>query len=93
MVKVTLNLLNIFALRTGKNKIIYEAEKVEDVITEFIKQHKALLDDNLLDKKKKKLNSQMLILLNGKNIKTLKEYKTKLQENDKLYISYPISGG
>lgn len=93
MVKVTLNLLNIFALRTGKNKILYEADTVGEVIKQFIEQHRAHLDENLLDKKKKKLNGQMLVLINGQNIKQLEGYKTKLKEDDKVYISYPISGG
>ncbi|GAI60705.1 unnamed protein product [marine sediment metagenome] len=93
MVKVDLNLLNIFVLKVKKNTIQYEGNTVGDIITQFLKEHKNLLDDSILSKNKKKLNPIMIILLNGRNITYLKNYKTKLKEGDKLYISFPISGG
>ena len=93
MVKVDLNLLNIFVLRVKKNKILYEGDTVGDIISQFLKEYKDLLDDSILSKNKKKLNSQMIILLNGRNISYLQNYKTKLSEGDQLYISFPISGG
>ncbi|MBY9016317.1 MAG: MoaD/ThiS family protein [Candidatus Lokiarchaeota archaeon] len=93
MVKVDLNLLNIFVLRVKKNKILYEGDTVGDIISQFLKEYKDLLDDSILSKNKKKLNSQMIILLNGRNISYMQNYKTKLSEGDQLYISFPISGG
>ena len=93
MVKVDLNLLNIFVLRVKKNTIQYEGDIVGDIISQFLKEYKDLLDDSILSKNKKKLNSQMIILLNGRNITYMKNYKTKLKEGDQLYISFPISGG
>jgi molybdopterin converting factor small subunit len=93
MVKVDLNLLNIFVLKVKKNTIQYEGNTVGDIITQFLKEHKNLLDDSILSKNKKKLNPIMVILLNGRNITYLKNYRTKLKEGDKLYISFPISGG
>ncbi len=93
MVKVDLNLLNIFVLRVKKNKIIYEGDNVGDIISQFLKEYKDLLDDSILSKNKKKLNSQMIILLNGRNISYMQNYRTKLNEGDQLYISFPISGG
>ena len=93
MVKVDLNLLNIFVLRVKKNTIQYEGDTVGDVIFQFLKEYKHLLDDSILSKNKKKLNPQMIILLNGRNITYMKNYKTKLDEGDQLYISFPISGG
>lgn len=93
MVKVELNLLNIFALRVKKQKLYYEGKTVRDIITQFLEEHKNQLDDSILTKDKKKLSPQMVILLNGRNISYLKNYKTKLKEGDKLYISFPISGG
>ena len=93
MVKVDLNLLNIFVLRVKKNKITYEGDNVSDIISQFLKEYKDLLDDSILSKNKKKLNSQMIILLNGRNISYMQNYKTKLNEGDQLYISFPISGG
>lgn len=93
MVKVDLNLLNIFVLKVKKNNIQYEGNTVGDIITQFLKEHKNLLDDSILSKNKKKLNPLMVILLNGRNITYMKNYKTKLKEGDQLYISFPISGG
>lgn len=93
MVKVDLNLLNIFVLKVKKNKIIYEGDTVGDIISQFLKQYKDLLDDSILSKNKKKLNKNFFILLNGRNITYMKKYKTKLKEGDQLYISFPISGG
>lgn len=93
MVKVDLNLLNIFVLRVKKNTIQYEGDIIGDIISQFLKEYKDLLDDSILSKNKKKLNSQMIILLNGRNITYMKNYKTKLKEGDQLYISFPISGG
>lgn len=93
MVKVDLNLLNIFVLQVKKNTIQYEGNTVGDIITQFLKEHKNLLDDSILSKNKKKLNPIMVILLNGRNITYMKNYRTKLKEGDQLYISFPISGG
>jgi len=93
MVKVDLNLLNIFVLRVKKNTIQYEGDTVGDIISQFLKEYKDLLDDAILSKNKKNLNPQMVILLNGRNITYMKNYKTKLNEGDQLYLSFPISGG
>jgi len=93
MVKVDLNLLNIFVLRVKKNTIQYEGNTVGDVISQFLEEYRDLLDDSILSKNKKKLNAQMIILLNGRNVTYMKNYKTMLNEGDQLYISFPISGG
>ncbi|MFX1288577.1 MAG: MoaD/ThiS family protein [Promethearchaeota archaeon] len=71
----------------------YEGDTVGDIISQFLKDYKDLLDDGILSKNKKKLNPQMVILLNGRNITYMKNYKTKLSEGDQIYISFPISGG
>ena len=93
MVKVKLNLLNIFQLRTDKKFVEYEGKTVGDIISQFLKEHKSKLDDEMLSKNKKKFNSQVLILLNGRNIKYLKDYKTKLKDSDEVYLSYALAGG
>ena len=90
MPKVQLVLLNIFHLKTGKKKLDYEGETIGDIIKQFLNEYKSKLNDEILNKKKNKLDSNILILLNGKNEK---DYKKKLQEGDKLYLSYPLSGG
>ena len=93
MAKVTLNLLNMFALKIKKNTIEYEGKTVGDIISQFLEGYRDKLDGNILSKNKKKLSPLMVILLNGKNITYLKNYKTKLNDGDKLYLSFPISGG
>jgi molybdopterin converting factor small subunit len=93
MVKIELNLFNLFALRTKKDKLEYEGNNVGDIIKQFINDFKETLGEGVLTKNKKKLNPQMLVLLNGRNITYLNNYKTKLKEGDKLYLSFPISGG
>ncbi len=93
MAKIKLNLLNIFQLRTDKKFIEYEGKTVGDIISQFLVDHKSKLDGEILSKNKKKFNSQVLILLNGRNIKYLKDYKTKLKESDEMYLSFALAGG
>ncbi|MFW9825788.1 MAG: MoaD/ThiS family protein, partial [Candidatus Thorarchaeota archaeon] len=62
-------------------------------ILQFINEHMKELGDEMLSKNKKKFNSQVLILLNGRNIKYLKDYKTKLEDSDELYLSFALAGG
>ncbi|MFX1354576.1 MAG: MoaD/ThiS family protein, partial [Promethearchaeota archaeon] len=76
-----------------KNTLIYEGKTVGDIISQFLSEYSEKLDENTLSKNKKKLSPLMVILLNGRNITYLKNYKTKLKDGDKLYISFPISGG
>jgi molybdopterin converting factor small subunit len=93
LANVKLNLLNIFQLRINKKYIYYEGKTVKDIINQFLKENKTKLDVELLDKNKKKFNSHVLILLNGRNIKYLNNYKTALNDGDELYISYALAGG
>ncbi|MFW9942646.1 MAG: MoaD/ThiS family protein [Candidatus Thorarchaeota archaeon] len=93
MAKVKLHLLNIFQLKLNQKFIEYEGNNVGDIISQFLGENKEKLGDDLLDKTRNKLNPQILILLNGRNIKYLKEYETKLNENDELYLSFALAGG
>jgi molybdopterin converting factor small subunit len=93
MVKVKLHLLNIFQLKLNQKFIEYEGNNVGDIISQFLVENKEELGDDLLDKSRTKLNPQILILLNGRNIKYLKDYETELNENDQLYLSFALAGG
>ena len=93
MVKVKLNLLNIFQLRINKKFIEYEGKTIGDVISQFLSENADKLDAELLNKNRQKFNPYVLILLNGRNIKYLKSYKTRLKEGDKLHLSYALAGG
>jgi len=93
MVKIELNLLNMFQYSLNKKAIEYEGDTVGDIITQFVNEYRDQLDPRLLDKNKKKLNKEILIILNGRNIEFLDKYKTKIKDQDKLYISIPLGGG
>ena len=93
MVRIELNLLNMFQYILKKKSIEYEGETVGDIIKQFVNEYRDQLDPKLLDKNKKKLNKEILVILNGRNIDFLDKYKTKIEEQDKLYISIPLGGG
>ncbi len=93
MAKVKLNLLNIFQLKIEKKYLEYEGNNVGDIVTQFLNENSDKLDDGILSKNKKKFNPQILVLLNGRNIKYLKKYKTSLKDNDNLYLSLALAGG
>ena len=93
MAKVNLNLLNIFYLLTKEKALEYEGNTVKDVISQFLKDYGDKLDHQIVSKNKKKLDSQILILVNGRNIKYLNGYKTKLQDGWNIHLSVPLAGG
>ncbi|MFX1574306.1 MAG: MoaD/ThiS family protein [Promethearchaeota archaeon] len=93
MARVKLNLLNIFQLKLNKKSIEYEGKTVGDIISKFLNEYKEKLDDAILSKNKKKFHPQILILLNGRNIKYLKNYKTRLKDADEIYLSFALAGG
>ncbi len=93
MVKVNLNLLNLFALKIGKNTIEYEGKTVGDILSQFVREYKEQLDDGLLNPTKKKLHKDILIFVNGRNIQYLKKYKTELKVGDEVYVSVALAGG
>ena len=93
MAKVNLHLLNIFYLKTNKKLIEYEGKTVGVIISKFIKDYNEKLDNSLLSKNRKKLDSQILVLVNGRNIKYLKKDRTKLTDGDNIHISVPMAGG
>ncbi len=93
MAKVNLNLLNIFYLQIKEKSIEYNGSTIEEVISKFIKDHSHKLDVQLLNKSKKKLDKQILILVNGRNIKYLNNYKTALKDGDNIHLSVPLAGG
>ena len=94
MVKVKLNLLNIFQLRINKRVIEYEGKTVGDILSKFLDENRDKLDAELINThKKNRFSEYVIILLNGRNIKYLKNYKTSLNDGDELYLSYALAGG
>ncbi len=90
MAKIKLNLLNIFALKIKKNTLQYEAEDIDEVISMFFSDYRKEL--NGIFKNKKDMISRSLILINGKNLKVLKN-RMKLNEGDEITLSLPVTGG
>jgi len=93
MPKITLNLLNIFALKVGESSVEYEGSTVGDIISQFLDEYNVKLDDALMSRNKKKMHKDILILVNGRNITYLNKYKTELKEEDQVYISIALAGG
>ncbi len=93
MAKVQLYLLNIFYLRVKKNILEYEANNIKQLISKFVAEYKDKIGTDFLNTKQNFLNDLIIILLNGRNIRFLKGKKTKLSDNDKVYLSLPVSGG
>ncbi len=93
MAKVNLNLLNIFYLQIKEKSIEYNGRTIKEVISKFVKDHGHKLDSQMLNKNKNKLDKQILILVNGRNIKYLNNYKTELKDGDNIHLSVPLAGG
>ncbi|MHA1716494.1 MAG: hypothetical protein ACTSXP_12700 [Promethearchaeota archaeon] len=91
--KVKLHLLNMFRLELKIQYLEYEGETVGDIITKFERDYLDALSDQLKDKERKHLSDEILILLNGSNIKNLEGFRTSVNENDELCLSVPIIGG
>lgn len=91
--QVKLHLLNVFRLELKKQYIEMQAKTVGEAIEHFEQKYIAQLPDYLKSKDQKHLNDQILILLNGVNVKNLDSMKTILADNDEIQISVPIIGG
>lgn len=90
MARVKVNLLNIFAIKTGKNRLEYNGEHIDEVISQFFSDYQNQIND--IFKNKEDMKSRSLILLNGKNIALL-DMQGKLSEGDEITISLPVTGG
>jgi molybdopterin converting factor small subunit len=91
--QVKLHLLNVFRLELKMQYIDMEVKTVGDAIKRFEQQYLAKLPEYLKTKDQKHLTDQILILLNGANVKNLDGMKTLLTENDEIQLSVPIIGG
>ncbi len=93
MATVKLHLLNVFYLKIKENVLDYEAKNIKELISNFVSEYKEKIGEEFLNKKRNFLSKQILILVNGRNIKFLNGKKTDLKDGDKVYISIPVSGG
>lgn len=94
MAKIRLKLLNYFNLTLKKANLEYEGNIVGDVILQFLAEYKKLLDSRLLNDDKTDFKQETInILLNGRNILYLDQYKTPLNDGDLIVLSIVIAGG
>jgi len=70
-----------------------QAKTVGEAIKRFEQQYITQLPDYLKSKDQKHLTDQILILLNGANIRNLDGMKTSLTDDDEIQLSVPIIGG
>lgn len=93
MAKVTLKLMTIFSSDVGVSQIDYcGVETLGDVIDLFMSKHGKKIRKNFISPKGK-LETHVVILVNGRNYLFLEELKTKLKDGDQIVISPPLVGG
>ncbi len=93
MANVILKLMAIFSTDTGVSQIEYTGvEILADVIDLFMSEHGNKIRKNFLTPKGK-LETHVVILVNGRNYLFLNELKTKLNNGDQIVISPPLVGG
>lgn len=90
---VNVNLLNIFRLELKLKQIQYEGNIVGDIIDQFELDYINALPDYLKTEDKEHLNDNIMVLVNGANIKTLNDRDTELSDGDEIHLSVPIFGG
>ncbi|MFX0034119.1 MAG: MoaD family protein [Candidatus Hermodarchaeota archaeon] len=93
MANVILKLMTIFSTDVGVSEIQYSGvDKLGDVIDLFMNKYGNKIRKSFINKKGK-LESHVVILVNGRNYLFLEELNTKLKDGDQIVISPPLVGG
>lgn len=93
MANVTLKLMTIFSTDVGLSQIEYSGVDIlGDVIDLFMNEHGNKIRKNFITPKGK-LETHVVILVNGRNYLFLNELHTKLKDGDQIVISPPLVGG
>lgn len=93
MANVILKLMAIFSTDVGLSQIDYSGvETLGDVIDLFMSEHGNKIRKTFINPKGK-LESHVVILINGRNYLFLDELTTKLKDGDQIVISPPLVGG
>ena len=93
MANVVLRLMTIISTDIGLTKIDYSGvETLGDVIDQFMSEHGKKIRKSFVDSQGK-LETHIVILINGRNYMFLEELKTKLKDGDEIVISPPLVGG
>ena len=93
MANVILKLMTIFSTDVGVSEIQYSGvDKLGDLIDLFMNKYGNKIRKSFINKKGK-LESHVVILVNGRNYLFLEEFNTKLKDGDQIVISPPLVGG
>jgi len=93
MANVTLKLMTIFSTDVGISQIDYSGvETLGEVMDLFMSEHGNKIRKNFINPRGK-LESHVVILVNGRNYLFLEELSTKLKDGDQIVISPPLVGG
>jgi molybdopterin converting factor small subunit len=79
-------------MKIGKKYLHYEGKTVEDIVRQFIKDYRDIIDPKFIQPNGLFIDKN-LIFLNGRDIDYLDKYETKLKEGDRLMISWPLNIG
>jgi MoaD family protein len=85
--------MTIFSTDVGLTQIDYSnVETLGEVIDLFMREHGNKIRKNFITSKGK-LESHIVVLVNGRNYLFLDELNTKLNDGDQIVISPPLVGG
>jgi len=69
------------------------AETVEELINFLSEQYGSSFREKLIDPKTKEMRNSYRVLINGRDVGSLKRLKTRLREGDKVLFFPPVAGG
>jgi len=93
MADVILKLMAIFSTDVGLTEINYSNVNIlGDIINQFMKDYGKKLRKSFVDPSGK-LESHVVVLVNGRNYLFLDGLNTKLKDGDQIVISPPLIGG
>ncbi|MHA2394667.1 MAG: MoaD family protein [Promethearchaeota archaeon] len=93
MANVTLKLMTIFSTDIGLTQINYSnVEILGDLIDQFMLEYGKKIRKSFLTPQGR-LETHIVILVNGRNYQFLEGLKTELKDGDEVVISPPLVGG
>lgn len=82
-----------FREAAGKNELDIEAGNIDELIDNIMHSHEKLSALMFESIESRIIKSDVMILVNGRNIEGLEGMKTKLKKSDTISIFPPICGG
>ena len=84
--------LSLIRELAGREKVQLQANNLEELIGKLSEKYGKKFEKRIWDAETKKLNDDIVILVNGKNLILLDGIKTILKEEDVVVI-FPMAGG